>query len=190
MRKILAGFAVLLWLTLSATAQDTPKVEVFGGYRYTRFQSGNFNGWNTAVTGNINSWLGITADVSGVYRRQFQTTFGTANLQVGFRQYSYLFGPTFSRNKEGTVKPYAHVLLGVSRLSSTVKSDSTTGGVPSVSNGDNAFAMALGGGVDVRVRKSLAVRPIQADYFLTRFGGMGDKTQNSVRISTGLVFRF
>jgi hypothetical protein len=49
------------------------------------------------------------------------------------------------------------------------------------------LSMVLGGGVDVAVHRNLAVRLIQADYFLTRFGGA---SQNNARISTGLVFRF
>jgi len=47
--------------------------------------------------------------------------------------------------------------------------------------------MALGGGVDLRLSRSVAFRMIQADYLLTRFGGI---TQNNARITTGLVYRF
>jgi hypothetical protein len=43
--------------------QETPSVEIFGGYQFSHFTpSINVNGWNTAVTGNVNRWFGITGD--------------------------------------------------------------------------------------------------------------------------------
>ncbi len=53
--------------------------------------------------------------------------------------------------------------------------------------GDTAFAMALGGGFDIRLVNSLALRALQIDYLMTRFGG---ERQNNVRLVTGVVFRF
>ena len=47
--------------------------------------------------------------------------------------------------------------------------------------------MAMGGGLDVKLTRSLAFRVLQADYLLTRFGGV---TQNNARLTTGLVYRF
>jgi hypothetical protein len=55
-----------------------------------------------------------------------------------------------------------------------------------VSATENAFAMTLGTGVDVRVTPRFAVRVIQTDYLLSRLAGA---TQNNLRLSTGLVFR-
>jgi opacity protein-like surface antigen len=92
--------------------------------------------------------------------------------------YNFLFGPTFSYNKLERVKPFAHTLFGVSHASA---------GFLGFGGSDNAFAMALGGGVDAGVHKNVAVRLVQADYFLTRFGS---QSQNSARISTGLMLRF
>lgn len=44
-------------------AQAAPRAEIFGGYQYTHFDGGpNANGWNASLTGNVNSWFGITAD--------------------------------------------------------------------------------------------------------------------------------
>jgi len=52
---------------LSAAALAAPKAEIFGGYQLTHFDGGpNSSGWNAALTGNFNSWLGITADFSSV----------------------------------------------------------------------------------------------------------------------------
>jgi len=45
---------------LSAAALAAPKAEIFGGYQLTHFDGGpNSSGWNAALTGNFNGWLGI-----------------------------------------------------------------------------------------------------------------------------------
>jgi hypothetical protein len=49
-----------------------------------------------------------------------------------------------------------------------------------------SFAMALGGGVDLRVGKRIDLRLIQFDYTPTFFGS---GRQNNFRISTGVVFK-
>ena len=56
-----------------------------------------------------------------------------------------------------------------------------------VSATDNAFAMALGGGVDWKANDRIAIRLAQGDYLLTRFGST---SQHNFRLSTGVVFRF
>jgi hypothetical protein len=58
---------------------------------------------------------------------------------------------------------------------------------PSLSKTDSAFALALGGGIDAKVRSSVWVRLIQLDDLVTRFQS---GTQNQPRISAGVVIRF
>lgn len=169
MRKILMRLAVVWLMTLPVLAQESYKAEIFGGYQYSRISGANFNGWTGAVTGNLNDWFGITADVSGAYKSE---------SGASLHQYNFLFGPTVSYNQNEKVKPFAHALFGVSHAGA---------GFFGLGLTDNSFAMALGGGVDVGIHKNIAVRMVQADYFLTHFGGA---SQNNARISTGLVFRF
>jgi hypothetical protein len=56
----------------------------------------------------------------------------------------------------------------------------------SVSGTDNAFASALGGGVEYGVSKHVGVIT-SADYLMTRHLSA---TQNNLRVSAGLSFRF
>jgi opacity protein-like surface antigen len=180
MRKLICVLAVLLAAAVPMFSQASNKVEVFGGYQYTRLNPGsgitgeNFNGWNASVTGNLNGWVGMTADLSGGY-----ANVGGVNLKM----YNFLFGPTLSSNKSETFKPFAHALFGVSHASGDVN----VGNSFSASSSDNAFGMALGGGVDLAFHHNFAFRVIQADYLMTRFGSA---TQNNARISTGVVFKF
>jgi hypothetical protein len=61
-----------------------------------------------------------------------------------------------------------------------------------VKAGENGFAMAIGGGLDVPFHRHFALRVVQADYLLTRFDSVtgSPAKQNSARISAGVVIRF
>lgn len=171
MKKLITVAAVLAMLALPVLAQDAPKAELFGGYQYTRINPGsgitgqNLNGWDAALTGNVGHTLGITADISGAYK----TVAGISN-----HDYFFLFGPTLASHSNESFTPFAHALFGVAHASG--------GGFS-----DNAFAMGLGGGLDVKVANHVAVRLGQFDYLMTRFGSA---TQNNFRYSAGIVFRF
>src|SRR4029077_4256492 len=105
MRKLI-GFALLFGMfSLTAFAQENaPKAEFFGGYQYTRFDGGlNANGWDTALTGNLNRWFGVTGDFSGAYKTQ---------NGVSFNNYTYTFGPVVSLRQNRTFTPFAHFLAG------------------------------------------------------------------------------
>jgi hypothetical protein len=60
---------------MAGGAQDTPRVQVFGGYSYTRFDSPSFgfsspsglNGYNFAPAFNLIRNFGVVAEVSGQY---------------------------------------------------------------------------------------------------------------------------
>ncbi len=168
MRKLLLLLVGLLAMGMTAVAQDAAKVEVFGGYQYLRVNPGqglsgeNFNGWNGAVTGYVNNWLGITGDISGSYNN-------------GVHIYTFMGGPTLSPARSKSLVPFVHALFGDVHASG--------GGVS-----DNAFGMALGGGLDVLgVHGHIGVRLAQADYVMSRFASA---TQNNFRYSAGVVFRF
>lgn len=163
MRRILwiSVFAVLC--ALPGLAQDS-KVDVFAGYSFLHTSPGsglpsaNASGWEGSLTYNWNRWLGLTADIDGHYCCD-------ASL------HNFLFGPQINFGHE-KLSPYVHGLFGVSHGSAS--------GVT-----DNAFAFALGGGLDYKVTDRIGVRIAQVDYLGTRFAGY---TQNNVRVSTGLVF--
>jgi len=179
---------VLLLFAGIASAQDE-RVEVFGGYSYVRadastfgFSNGyNFNGGSGSVALKVLPWVGVVADFGGYYWGGSGATAGSNATVV-----SYMFGPKVSYHI-GPVKPFVQALFGGAHLSGTVCDD----GCGSGSN--NAFATALGGGLDWNVTHHLGVRLIQAEYFMTRFNIAEVSTndqQNNVRISAGVTYRF
>jgi hypothetical protein len=153
-------FAVVLWAP--AFAQ---RVEIFGGAQFEHLQS-SFNavGWNASLTGNFKHVLGITGDFSGVYNSH------RANSSV----YTYTFGPVLTARLP-VVQPFVHALFGGATIARQGVSD-------------NAFAMFLGGGLDLGLRKGIGLRLVQADWLLTKFS---DQTQDKQgRVSAGIVIKF
>ena len=128
------------------------KVEIFGGAQYEHLQSSyNAVGWNASLTGNFKHVLGITADFSGVYNSR----------RTGSSVYTYTVGPVLTARLP-VVQPFVHALFGGVTASTA-------------SGSDNAFAMLIGGGLDIGLRKGIGLRLVQADWLFTKFG---DETQN------------
>ena len=50
--------------------------------------------------------------------------------------------------------------------------------------------MTAGGGIDVKLSKHFSIRPVQAEYFLTKIPDGLDNPQNNFRFSAGIAFRF
>jgi hypothetical protein len=108
--------------------------------------------------------LGITADFSGVYN----------SVRTDSSVYTFTAGPVLTARLP-VVQPFVHALFGGARISA--------GGAS-----DTAFAMFLGGGLDIGFRKGIAFRLIQADWLMTKFS---DQTQDKQgRVSAGIVIKF
>src|SRR5262249_33363760 len=191
---VMAG-ALILLASLPTLAQNYPGAEVSGGFSYLRLEGGgNLYGWDASIAGNLNHWFGLVGEFGGHYGTGFDNAFiivvptppGIVSADVDSNVYTFLFGPRFSYRKDRRLTPYGHVLPGFARTSVSVTLISPTATFHSSAT-STAFAMALGGGVDLRLTRSLAFRMVQADYLLTRFG---ETTQNNARITTGLVYRF
>jgi hypothetical protein len=159
MKKLALSLLILVFAPLPGVAQ---RVEIFGGFQYTHLQpSYNAVGWNASVTGNFKHFLGITGDFSGAY-----------NPHTDF--HSYTVGPVLSARLP-VVQPFVHALFGGATLSGD--GSSTTD-----------FAMMIGGGLDLGLRRGIAFRLVQADWISTRFGG--STNNDNGRFSTGLVLKF
>jgi hypothetical protein len=163
MRKQIA-LAIVLAFLLCAPA-FAQRVEIYGGAQFEHLQSSyNAFGWNGALTGNFKHVLGITADFSGVYKSH----------RVSSSAYTYTVGPVLTARLP-VVQPFVHALFGGASISG--------GGMS-----DNAFAMFLGGGLDIGLRKGIGIRLVQADWLMTKFN---NETQNSQgRVSAGIVIKF
>lgn len=147
---------------------QTPSVEVSGAYNYLRFAGINCHGGSGSITYNINDSLSVVGEVGGCS--------GSNSLSgASGRAVTYLFGPRINFRSSSRLIPYAQVLGG---------------GVQSTNSGGlsiNAFAVAVGGGLDVKVRDHISFRLAQIDYLQTRFGS---SRQHSLRVESGIVVHF
>ncbi len=185
--KLKLVVSLLAFLSLSAVAafaQDTPKVDIFAGYSYLRenpstagVSSFGMNGGSASAAYNVNNWLSGVADFGVYHNGNILSTGASGTLST------YLFGPRVSYRHFGRFTPFGEVLFGVAHGSADFAG---------TNGSDNAFAMTLGGGVDYKLTDHFAIRPIKVDYLMTRFSETGNsgQTQNNLRISTGVVFRF
>jgi hypothetical protein len=74
-----------------------------------------------------------------------------------------------SRQNAARVRPFAHVLAG-GALFRGFASSRTQAGNTFIIDDATSFALAVGGGLDVRAGRRLDLRLIQADYLPTFFG--------------------
>jgi hypothetical protein len=155
------GLLVALGMLMSerpAMAQGA-KAEVFAGGSFLRRNS-TFSGWNASVTGNMLSWLGVTADFA-------------AHYDSPFRVNTYTFGPRLSVPQDSGLVPFTQATFGVAQLS-----------VPGART--NGFGAYIGGGLDWIAKDYLAIRLMQLDAQLTRISG---SNSSGTRISFGVVLR-
>jgi Outer membrane protein beta-barrel domain len=170
-----AGFA-------QQAAVIAPQFEVAGAFSYVHGNAadsgGGFNlaGGSASFAYNYQGRFAIVADV-GAYR------FTGLGGGLTSTMYTYMAGPRLPLRRNHRTKPFVQALAGGGRLNA-----SSSG----IDAGENSFAMALGGGIDLTIKHQLAVRLIEADYLLTRFAHPDgtSATQNNMRISAGIVFRF
>lgn len=160
-------------------------MDLFGGYSYLNIDTNNLgprqsaNGWEAAVSGNLNKWFAVEGDVSGYYKNYSVSLAGVAvNAKVA--DYAFTAGPRIN------LRPvFIHALYG--DLRSTVSVSASGGGVTgSGSASQDVFVGLTGGGVQWKVKGPWSVRA-SADYVFTRQASM---TQNNVRASVGIVYSF
>ena len=190
MRKIgLMAVAMLLFAGL-AGAQVPTSGNIYLGYSFentdwsgldSTLSRPNLHGWEGSLEGKIFPHIGIVTDFSQHFGSQSFTIYppsgpGPQTVNVTGHGFEILFGPRLSI-PVGNFTPFAEAMFGAAHI--------TNGGtLPSSSN--TSFATALGGGLDFKIIRPIAWR-VEGDYLQTRFYST---TQNALRLSTGVVFRF
>jgi opacity protein-like surface antigen len=197
MKKIILIICLILsGVSISSaqqTTEDFSKNEIFTGYSYhnadadspfvTANRTGQ-NGFNLAYTRNLNKNVGITGDISAHFSRKTETVAG-GELKTKRDQYYLLGGVQFKAPNNSRVTPFAHALIGGSFFRGSI-SNLTPSGNFYIFNDAKSFATAVGGGLDLRVNKRVAVRLIQADYIPTFFNS---RRQDNFRLSFGIIFK-
>lgn len=183
MRKLVSLAGLFVLASLPAFAQERGSKDVSVEYSYVRanpsttgFPDFNANGGSASFAWNPRNWYGITGEFSGYHIGQI------GRVNVGTDLFTFMFGPQLYFHHYRRFSPFAQELLGVAH----------SGNEFGITGSHNSFAMALGGGVDVPFRGRLSLRVGPIDYLLTQFPETRSSrmTQNNLRISGGVRWRF
>jgi opacity protein-like surface antigen len=185
-----AWIAISLFLLASlAHAQIPTSGNIFFGYSFENASSSaldnidrpNLQGWEGSLEGKLAPFFGIVTDFSGHYGSQsyvVPTPNGLETLSITGHEYEVLFGPRVSV-PIGKITPFGEFMVGLAHIST---GGSGVAGSPS----NTSFATAVGGGIDYKIFRPVALR-VEGDYIRTNFFST---SQNNIRLSTGIVIRF
>src|SRR4029077_12586543 len=208
LRTVLIVGAIVL-LGMAAWAQEFPRAEVGANYSYqrcaptVRYAKGNsLNGGGGSVLINWNEYMGIRADLQGYtsnttgFDIPANPTFPNG-LQgnVQGNMFTYLFGPQL-KVRAHKVQPFGSLLFGgahtnlysnvFTKLCQPIAGGCAVSKAPTA----EAFALSVGGGIDIPIGKTVSFRPAEANYVMTRFSNpfTGTNNQNHFRYSAGVFF--
>jgi peptidoglycan-associated lipoprotein len=136
------------------------------------------NGGNAQAAIHVYRGFSAIADLTG------EQTSSVNNGVHGLSLVSFTAGPRFSYLFRRGLAPFAQSLFGgVHGFDSyfPVSSASTRSA--------NGFAMIAGGGLDIRISRRLAIRPIEADYVLMHLPNGVNNAESNLRLSAGFVIR-
>jgi Outer membrane protein beta-barrel domain len=197
MRIILvAGLAALT--SLGVTAQEMSRTEVGLQYQMLRINSSRDIPSFTANGGSGSFQYNFTEHFAGVFELGAQHNGNIHNVQLDNTWTTYLLGPRVSLAKRSSrFVPAFECLVGGVNVSGSIKSPL----LPDISGArltadTTAFAMAVGGTLDIRLNHRFTIRPVQLDYLLTRLesrtllNGSQTFSQNNLRYGAGVVFNF
>jgi hypothetical protein len=167
-----------------ASASSYPKFEAFAGYSAIETNDHRFKfsaigqitedfdekgrGFETTVVRNLSRYIGIMGDFSvHTSANSFQSpvtacsqsgcTTATQNWQIDPWLVQFLAGPEVKLRNRSRITPFVHALLGVAHSSATVNSTGTAANF-SLTDAETGFAMAFGGGFDMRIVRHAGFR--------------------------------
>jgi opacity protein-like surface antigen len=201
---------IVLLFAIPAFAQDDQgKFELSGNFSYVRWNPAknyanavNLYGGGGSITYFLTQYIGIKGEFLGYGSQnnyiRVPSAEGTGTIVASGNLFTYMFGPVVKK-RSGTFQPYGNILLGGAHSNVFANLATEEQGTLGASPSGNAFAMAVGGGLDIKVSHSISLRAAEVDYLLTRFNAYNGTTvapffsthnQNNLRLVTGIVFSF
>jgi opacity protein-like surface antigen len=205
--KITMLMAFALLMAASAFGQDYSKWEVPIDFTYARAypvsvaKPFSMNGGGGGIVYNFDKYFGIKLDLQGY--ASTTATFNnvtvirpggpvTGNFSASGNLFTYIGGPQI-RLPGYVFRPFCEVLRGGAHTNLYANLFTNTGAL-GIAPSNNAFALAAGGGVDIRLTDMISIRPVEFDYLLTHFGNDaftgGGRNQNNFRYLAGVTLKF
>jgi hypothetical protein len=224
LKKCLLFFGAALLTAGVAAAADGAMAEAFLGYNSVLFNpstsipgtslpSFSLYGGDAQLVFHFHRDIGLVLDVGSVHAGGLFNIANSvsANSGVDHNLTNFVLGPRYTAHWHKRLMPFAQILFGGARATSSTSVQLNQGGavwpppglvVPpgTVQPVDatlraerTGFAMLVGGGIDIKITKHVAFRPLGADYYLARLPNFvtGDDTnKNHFRYSAGVNFLF
>ena len=191
MKRLVTLATLVLLSTTTALAQDDyKKYEFFGGYSalFVDNLAGDtgspavddvlgdrqtLRGFNLAVNYNFHKYVGAKFDYSLHLREdEFNRPLGNGTIDTTLQ--NFLGGIQIKNNSEDgpTFKPFGHALFGVAVQKLDVDSPQLPAlfGINDFHTNETSFAMAFGGGLDIKLNNKLDVRVFQVDWNIINRG--------------------
>jgi hypothetical protein len=164
MKRILCVLVIVLVSSCLGHSQLLSKMDVFGGYSYSRVNpttgnAVNTSGWELSADYRLMPHVALVADASGLYCCNSQSL------------YTFMAGAQLSQHLIGGTA-MVHALAGGAHADANAT--------------DTGAAWALGVGWDRKIAPRISWRVVQADYLGTDFLS---NTQANYRFTTGLVLK-
>lgn len=202
-KTILVGFVLLAFGKIAAGQHLG---ELSANYSYLRYTpvdglpTLNLNGGGGSAVLYLAGFFGLKAEVQGYASQNVNFTFAPGSIRcpsgcsgtAAANLFTGNFGPQI-KIRIGRVQPFFEAMVGGAHTNFYENVHKNCAACLSSSPGDWALDVVAGGGLDFKVTSHLAIRPIEADYFLTRFINnftTGHNNQNNFRYQAGLVFEF
>ena len=211
MRKLLLLLAIVLVCAPAGFAQsDYSNWEFFIGYAHERANNGAdrldvrgravnpngstqrvdfvseripYNGVSTELVANVTPHVGLVTNFAATFANtDFVDALTGRSFHARVSRYTLLFGPRYNWRNSSPFIPYAHALFGVARYQAKFRNNDFT--CPDTS--DTAFAMALGGGLDIRAGNHVDIRAAQVDYLPVFFS---HKREDGLRFTAGVKIK-
>ena len=167
---------------VSPPSQRAELALTYSAARSNTVQGASFwsQGGTLAFSAQLHRGLSIVAEGSGAHAT------GAGVYSVPFDTFSITFGPryTIGLDRGSRFSTFGQVLAG--------EGYGLNGVYPSpngASSSAHGLATEVGGGFDVRLKKSLAIRAVQADWVRTQLPNGTTNVQNNLRLEAGLVWR-
>jgi opacity protein-like surface antigen len=205
--EISIGFSALA----AQNALTNKDIKTFGGLTPEQFKAlAGFDlldtdryipayGFEGNVTHYFSKHVGLSGDFSGYYR-QANARIADSLFKADHSIYYFLAGPQAKFLNEHRANVFVHALAGAAHTSTSYREVTNTNPI-TANDSSTRFAMALGGGVDIRISKRISARVFQIDYIpmlgkdrtVTASDGTvvdikGRAQQGNFRLSAGIVF--
>ena len=204
MKRLVTLATLILVSTITALAQDEyKKYEFFAGYSALRIdnlagdtdnpvvddvlgEKQTLRGFNHAGVYNFHKYIGAKFDYSLHLREdEFNRPLGSGTVDTTLQ--NILGGIQVKNNAEDgpTFKPFGHALFGVAVQKVDVDSPNLPAvfGISDFHTNETSFAMAFGGGLDIKLNKRFDLRVVQIDWNIIN---RGDQQTGIVLVPTPL----